>query len=163
VPIVLSEVAAFAVVGSAVVLAVVWGAFVSVRSAASGPGWAIVHLGTARVFSAVVTVLSLVAIALVRPVWVGLAVAYVSLVVWFLAAMIRRNLSRLAEAGGFDEIPPERRAAILARARRALLLVGSALLLVGLISIGTEFGALAWVGMAVGGSLLVTAVFLTRG
>ncbi|MDH3250797.1 MAG: hypothetical protein OEQ47_17645, partial [Acidimicrobiia bacterium] len=114
----LTDDAAVVVVGFVVILAVGWGANMSVRSAANGPQWAMDHLsGLRRLWPGLVG-LGVVAMVAFSPIWLGLSVIYVVASVWFLSATLLRNLHRLHTLEGFVDIGIERRTEILARARR---------------------------------------------
>jgi hypothetical protein len=134
----LSGPAATALVGVVALAAVVWGASFSLRSALHGPGWALDHLTPVSRVLAVVAAGSVATTLIVRPVWAGLGALYVVGAVWFLVASLRRSMVRWRDLGGFEEIGPERRAAVLGRAR-----------------------ALSWVGA--GGMALLAAVLWPAG
>ncbi|HEY5652236.1 MAG TPA: hypothetical protein VIW46_12365, partial [Acidimicrobiia bacterium] len=115
---------AIAVVGLVAVVAVGWGANLSVRSATNGPEWALEHLsGLRRVWPALIGV-GVVSTALLSPIWLGLALVYIVAAVWFLSASLLRNLHRLQNLDGFADIGVERRTMIVARARRYLVAGG---------------------------------------
>lgn len=90
----------------AVALAVAgWGGWISIGSLRSGPGWARSRLSTWRPMPWVLAGLGAVAIALVRPVWVGLALVYIGVVTGWLLWIVRRNLDRVHAAyGEFDDV-----------------------------------------------------------
>ncbi len=152
----LGRTGAVALVGLATAVAVGWGAYLSVRSATRGPAWALAHLGGAGRWLLAGLVAGLAATVLVRPPWAGLAVSYISGVVWWLSSMLRRNLARLEAAGGFGEVPAARRAEILRRVRR--LLGGGAAALVA-IAVASG-GAVGVVALGLGAVLAVAAVAL---
>lgn len=151
--------AAILVIGVFVLVAVGWGANLSVRSAAAGPRWAMGHLdGLRRLWPSLLIAGAAIAL-LVRPFWVGAAAVYIVAVMWFLSAMLLRNLHRLEALDGFVEIDPERRVAILRRSRRFLFAGGLVLALLGGLSFSA--GPVAWVTLALGAVLVGTAARLT--
>jgi hypothetical protein len=155
----LSDDAAIAVAGVVVILAVGWGANMSVRSAANGPQWAMDHLsGLRRVWPGLVG-LGVVAMVVFSPIWLGLAVVYVVASIWFLSATLLRNLHRLHTLEGFADIGIERRTEILARSRRYLIGGGLVLGLVGAATV--TYGIVAWVAILLGVVLIGTALLLT--
>lgn len=114
----LSQVAATAVVGTVMVATAIWGASFSMRAALRGPEWALSALTRVTPVLVGAILLGLVVTLVLRPAWVGLGTLYVAATVWFLVITLRRSMIRWREMGGFDgEISPERRAAVLGRAR----------------------------------------------
>lgn len=103
----------------------------------------------------------MILIAVVRPVWVGLAVLYVALTVLLLATMLRRALLRLEQSGGLEELPIERRRQIVVRARRLILVAGILLGAVGLGAAVAGAGAVGWIPGILGVTLVATAVALS--
>jgi hypothetical protein len=142
-------------VGVAAVLAVGWGALLSVRSAVRGPAWALGHLSQASRVVPIALLVGTVAVFLVRPLWVGFAWLYIGGLVWWLSGLLRRNLVRLEAAGAFAEVPFEARVRIVRRARTMLLIGGGLLLALGLAAFSQ--GATAWVTAVLGAVLLLTA------
>lgn len=154
----LSDEAAIAVAGFVVIVAVGWGANMSVRSAANGPQWAMDHLsGLRRLWPGLVG-LGVVAMVVFSPIWLGLAVIYVVASVWFLSATLLRNLHRLHTLEGFVDIGVERRAEILAKARRYLIGGGVALGLLGTATL--SYGIVGWVAIMLGVVLVGTGWLL---
>jgi hypothetical protein len=153
--------AALVIVGIAVTIVVAWGSSISIRSAARGPRWALDHLATVRpvVMSGVVA--GLVLTVLVRPLWAGLAVLYVALTVLLLAAMLRRALVKLEEAGGLEELPLDQRRHIVQRARTLILIAGVVLAAIGTGGSVAGAGAVAWIPAILGITLVVTALSLS--
>jgi len=147
---------ALIVAGMAAVAAVAWGANLSVRSATRGPAWALGHLSEAMRYLVGGFLVGAVVTFLIRPPWAGLAVTYVAAMVWFLATMLRRNLIRVEAAGGFVDVPAERRAQIVTTARRFLYL-GALLLGAAGLAAGTQSGPAAWVTLAMALVLAGTA------
>ncbi|HSJ29041.1 MAG TPA: hypothetical protein VLB67_12600 [Acidimicrobiia bacterium] len=157
----LGQEAALLVIGIAVTVVAAWGSSVSIRSAARGPRWALDHLASVRPWVVGGVLIGLVLAAAVRPLWVGLVVLYVALTVVFLAAMLRRALVRLEEAGGLDDLPIERRREIVARARRTIGIAG---VVIGAIGVGGSLagaGPVGWIPALLGLTLVVTAVSLS--
>ncbi len=146
---------AVVLVGAAAILAVGWGALLSVRSAVRGPAWALGHLTAASRVVPLSLLLGSIAVFLVRPLWVGFAWMYIGGLVWWLSGLLRRNLVRLQEMGGFAEVPVEARIRIVRRARTMLLVGGVVLLGIG--AAAYQQGATAWVTAALGAVLLLTA------
>ena len=153
--------AALVIVGIAVTIVVAWGSSISIRSAARGPRWALDHLATVRpaVMGGVAVGLGLT--VFVRPLWVGLAVLYVALTVLLLAAMLRRALVKLDEAGGLDDLPIEQRRHIVRRARTLILIAGVVLAAIGTGGTVAGAGAVAWIPALLGATLVVTALSLS--
>lgn len=149
---------AIAVVGLVAVVAVGWGANLSVRSATNGPEWALEHLsGLRRVWPALIGV-GVVSTALLSPIWLGLALVYIVAAVWFLSASLLRNLHRLQNLDGFADIGVERRTMIVARARRYLVAGGVLMGLLGAFSVG--YGVIGWIAILMGLVLVGTALLL---
>ena len=151
--------AAIALVGVAATLAVGWGAFLSVRSATRGPAWALAHLSASGPWLVAGLIAGAAITVAVRPPWAGLAVTYVVGVVWWLSAMLKRNLIRVEEAGGFGEVPVARRAAILRRARRLLVFGGLALVGIALAT-GDLGGVTSLFALVLAVALLAAAAFI---
>lgn len=149
-------------VGLAAVAAVGWASYVSVRSASAGPAWALAHLARTRPVLIAVAVIGSAALVAVDPIWVGVGVLYVVAAVGFLVAMLRRTLARLQAVGGFDEIPMHHRVRIVSRATTALAVLGLALAVVGGVGAAMTAGAIAWVVLALGVTLLAAAMLLGR-
>ena len=155
----LSNDAAIVVAGFVVILAVGWGANMSVRSAANGPQWAMDHLsGLRRLWPGLIG-LGVVAMVVFSPIWLGLSVVYVVASVWFLSATLLRNLHRLHTLEGFVDIGIERRTEILSRARRYLIGGGVALGVLGAATL--TYGVVGWVAILLGAVLVGTALLLT--
>ncbi len=151
--------AAIAIVAVAATVAVGWGAFLSVRSATRGPGWALAHLDASGRWLMGGLAVGAVITLVVRPPWAGLAVTYIVGVVWWLSTMLRRNLIRVEAAGGFGEVPVDRRAAILRRARRLLVFGGLALVAIALAT-GDLTGVTGLFALALAVALLGAAALL---
>lgn len=153
--------AALVIVGLAVTVVAAWGSSISIRSASRGPRWALGHLATVRPFVFGGVMIGLALALLIRPLWVGLAVLYVALTVLMLAAMLRRALARLDEAGGLEDLPLDRRRHIVRRARNLILAAGVVL---GAIGVGGVFGGarvVGWIPAILGLTLVVTALALS--
>lgn len=153
--------AALVVVGIAVTAVASWGSWISVRSAARGPRWALDHLARVRPLVLGGVVLGLILTFVARPVWAGLAVLYVTLTVLLLATMLKRALLRLEASGGLEELPIERRREIVARARRLILVAGILLAAIGAGAGAAGAGAVGWIPAVLGVTLIVTAVALS--
>ncbi len=135
------------------VLAAGWASMVSVRSAALGPRWTLVHLGRARWAAAVAVAIGLLVAVAVRPLWVGLVAVYVPIAVAVLIWMMRRNLERFERVGGLEPLPAEAVAVVVARARRSLVVGGGVLVGLGGVGLATGTGTVAWVVAAVGATV----------
>ncbi len=123
--------------------AAAWGAYLSVHSAEHGLAWAGPHLDRAfRGFGAV-TLLGFGLVLLVAPVWLGLGVAYVGLVVVWLVRTVRASLRRAADLGVDEPLAPERHRAVLDRTGRGLL--GAAVLVAALAAL--DLGIRGWVAL----------------
>jgi hypothetical protein len=133
-----------------VVLAAGWASMVSVRSAALGPRWTLVHLGRARWGVAVAVAIGLLVAMAVRPLWVGLVAVYTPTAVAVLVWLMRRNLQRFERAGGLEPLPAEAAAAVVVRARRSLVVGGGVLVGLGGVGLASGMGAVGWVVAAVG-------------
>ena len=152
---------ALLVVGVVVVLSAGWGSYVSVRSAAAGPEWALGHLAAVRSPIWGLLILGLLLAVVASPPWMGLGLVYVGAAIMFLVAMLRRSLLRLQEFGAFDELDPERRAAIVRRARTLFLVMGALFAILGGAALALEAGVIAWIVIALGVTLAAAAAFQT--
>jgi hypothetical protein len=150
--------AALVVAGFVTTVAVAWGAFLSVRSAANGPQWAFDHLSSLRKVWPALALIGVAAMFVFSPVWIGLATLYVVAALWFLSALLLRNLHRLKAMEGFIDIGAERRREIVVRARRFLIAGGAVMIALGIAIM--EFGVVAWIGVALGAVLIATGAVL---
>lgn len=141
-------------VGAAAVAALGWGAILSVRSAVRGPEWALEHVRTVRRLLPIVIAAGVGVVFVVSPVWAGLAVLYVTALVWWLSGSLRRNLERIDAEGGFAPIPAESRTRIVRRARGLLVVAGILLLAIAAAGVGSGMTAVV---TAVLGLVLVGA------
>lgn len=153
--------AALLVLGAAISTVAAWGSSISIRSASRGPRWALDHLGSIRPLVLGGVLVGIVLTLLVRPVWTGLAVSYVAITVLLLAALLRRALTRLDEHGGLEELPIERRRQIVARARRMILGAGVILAAIGVGGVAAGVGAVGWIPLVLGATLVITALVLS--
>ena len=138
----ISDDLAVTVVLIAVSLAAGWGAFLSIRSAESGPVWARRHLMASSIAGGVVTAVGLIVALFVGPVWMGLGVAYIGAVIAFLSWMVNRSLRRAARLGLDEPLPVARRRAVLRKAARGLLGAAGAVAVVAAFDISVR-GAIA--------------------
>ncbi|MEX2280374.1 MAG: hypothetical protein WEA76_09850 [Acidimicrobiia bacterium] len=152
---------ALVIVGVAVSVVAAWGSSISIRSAARGPRWALDHLARIRPFLFGGVVAGVFLTIVVRPLWAGLATLYVALTMLFLAAMLRRTLLRLDDAGGLGELPIERRRKIVQRARTLILVAGVVLAAIGVGGTMAGAGPVGWMPAVLGATLVVTAVSLS--
>lgn len=121
-------------ISSAVPVAVVgWAILFSVEAARRGPAWAFGHLGIVANVLKPALAIGVVGFLVVRPIWVGLGVAYPLAVGWFMVAMRRRQLAAVSKDMGFGDIRTEWREQVLTRLRRGLLIVGALALVVGVL------------------------------
>ncbi len=149
---------AISVAGLVAVVAVGWGANLSVRSATNGPEWALQHLSGLRRLWPGLIVLGVLSLAVFSPIWLGLALIYIVATVWFLSASLLRNLHRIQNLDGFVDIGVERRTQIVAKARRYLIAGGVLMGVLGAIAVG--FGAIGWIAILMGLVLVGTALLL---
>lgn len=119
------------------------GAWFSTRSAVLGPVWAVARTRAVGL-AGMVTMLLGLGLLVVEPRWLGPAVTYLGLMVLLTGLMMRGALSKLAVAGGFDELSVSGRARIIARAK-AWLAVGS----VGFLASGILVGGVAGTVMVI--------------
>ena len=146
-------------IASAVPVVVVgWAILFSVEAARRGPAWSLGHLGVVANVLKPALALGIVAILVVRPVWVGLGVAYPLAVGLFMVVIRRRQLAAVSRDMGFGDIRADLREQVLSRLRRGLFMVGGLALVVGslLASIGVVQG---WV---VGALAPIAALALVR-
>lgn len=159
----LGQDAAVLVVGLWAVAAVGWSSYVSVRSAAAGPAWALAHLARLRPVWIALAAVGLAALVAFSPIWTGMGILYVLAAVVFLSSTLRKSLMRLEALEGFDELPLERRMRIVGRARRLLLILGLVLAGLGGWALAVSAGSVAWIVVALGATLVGTAGLLARG
>lgn len=146
-------------IASAVPVVVVgWAILFSVEAARRGPAWSSGHLGIVANVLKPALALGIVAILVVRPMWVGLGVAYPLAVGLFMVVIRGRQLSAVSRDMGFGDIRADLRDQVLSRLRRGLIVVGALALVVGslLASIGVVQG---WV---VGALAPIAALALIR-
>ena len=117
-----------AVIGVAVIG---WAILFSVEAARRGPAWSYRHLGVVSNILKPALALGIVAILVVRPVWVGLAAVYPLAVTLLMVGGRRRQLAAVEREMGFGDIRPHTRDMVLSRLRRGLVAVGAMSLVVG--------------------------------
>lgn len=157
----LSDGQAASVVGVAVLLAVGWGASLSLRSATRGPGWALHHLRATRPYLLGAGVGGLALPFVARPRWMGAGMLYVVVSVALASVLVHRALSRVEAAGGLDHVPLERRAGVLAGTARWMIAGGALLMALSAIdAVGRGWEAV--IGLLVGGALTATGVAVRR-
>lgn len=115
-----------AIVVGAMGLVIGWGSVLSVRSAVRGPGWALNHLTAVGRWLRAAIAIAVLAVVLVRPIWVGLTLVYVVAVVWWIVRSIGGNLRMVEATGGFVEIPLDRSRLIVKKARVGLFAAAAA-------------------------------------
>jgi hypothetical protein len=146
-------------IASAVPVVIVgWAILFSVEAARRGPAWSLGHLGVVANILKPALALGIVAVLVVRPVWVGLGAAYPLAVGLFMVVIRRRQLVAVSRDMGFGDIRADLREQVLSRLRRGLFIVGGLALVVGslLASIGVVQG---WV---VGALAPIAALALVR-
>ncbi len=146
-------------VAAAVPVAVVgWAILFSVEAARRGPAWSLRHLAMVSTILKMALALGIVAILVVRPIWVGLGAAYPLAVALLMVAGRQRQLAMIEREMGFGEVQPDVRDRLLSNLRRGLIVVGVASLVVGslLASVGVVQG---WV---VGALAPIAALALVR-
>lgn len=146
-------------VSAAVPVAVIgWAILFSVEAARRGPAWSFRHLGIVSSILRPALALGVVAILVVRPIWVGLSAAYPLAVGLLMVASRRRQLAAVEREMGFGDVRPDMREQLLSRLRRGLMVVGVSSLVVGslLASVGVAQG---WV---VGALAPIAALALLR-
>ena len=130
-------------ISSAVPVVVVgWAILFSVEAVRRGPAWSLSHLGVVANFLKPARAIGIVAIMVVRPVWVGLGIAYPLAVGLFMVVIRRRQLAAVGKDVGFGDIRAEWREQVLSRLRRGLIVVGALALVVGILlaSVGVVQG-----------------------
>lgn len=94
-----------AIVGAVAVLVVGWGVWLSIGSSRRGPGWAHSLLVAWRLLPWALGMVGIVALVVVQPLWMGVAIIYIAMVSGYLMRAVRRNLDAVRETyGEFDEI-----------------------------------------------------------
>jgi hypothetical protein len=121
-----------------------WAMLFSVEAARRGPAWALRHLAMVSTVLKMALVLGAVAILVVRPIWIGLGIAYPLAVALLLVVGRQRQLGMIEREIGFGEVQSDIRDRLLAKLRRGLIVVGGISLVVGflLASVGV---VQAWV------------------
>lgn len=128
----------------------------------SGPEWAIRHLRVALPILGAVAVVALVALAWIRPLWAPIGVAYPAIVGLVLAVGRSRQMIRVQQTGGFDEIDSAMKGRFLDRYRRGLLVTAVLAGITGAIILGAGYwqgGILVALGL---GLLLVRSTSFLR-
>ena len=134
-----------------------WGAYLSVRSAASGPEWALGHLAGVRPWVAGGVGIGVFVSIAIRPIWIGLAIVYVAATAMLLSVLVRRSLLRLAASGGLEALPLDRRIEIVGRAKRLFWIAGGLLAVIGIAGVAIGAGVVGWITGALGVTLIGTA------
>lgn len=123
-----------------------WGVFVSVKSADSGPEWAEHALKRSAPMFIVVALAGLVVMVLVSPAWLGFVVMYLGGVGAWLSRMFSRRIGVLLELGGDSERSRASRDEAARKAGQGLMGMGALLLLFGSVNLGQPMGWLLVVG-----------------
>jgi hypothetical protein len=130
-------------IASAVPVVVVgWAIVFSVEAARRGPAWSFGHLDIVANVLKPALALGIVAILVLRPIWVGLGIAYPLAVGLFMVVTRRRQLAAVSRDMGFGDIRADLREQALSRLRRGLVIVGALALVIGVLlaSIGVVQG-----------------------
>lgn len=139
-----------------------WGFATSFGSAIRGPAWGVDFIGDGQRAWVALTVAGLIAMFIVDPFWLGLALAYLAVAAWWIGSLVRRRTSALLIIGGTPSVREDHQAQILRLAGYGLLSVA-----VGIGYAGTlVFGRLPVAGSAsllfAGGGLIVAILLLFR-
>ena len=119
-------------VAAAVPVAVIgWAILFSVEAARRGAAWSSRHLGIVSNVLKPALALGIVAMLVIRPIWVGLGAAYPLLVSLLMVGGRRRQLAAVEREMGFGEVRPDLRERLLSRLRVGLMIVGAFSLLAG--------------------------------
>jgi len=124
------------------VVVVGWSIVFSVEAARRGAAWSHRHLSVMATVFKLAFSLAIVVVLVVRPIWVGLGVAYPLGVALMLVLTRQRQLAAVERDMGFGEIRPEVRQRLLDRLRRGLVVVAALSFVIG--------GSLATVGVVQG-------------
>ncbi|MGH8957255.1 MAG: hypothetical protein ACRDVK_01135 [Acidimicrobiia bacterium] len=138
-----------------------WAALFSVLGIEQGPVWSQRHLRSALRVLGFLLVLSLLALFVVRPVWVPFAVAYPVVTGTLLAWGRARQLAFVERSGGFIEIAPDFRRRLALRLSRGLAVAAALATTVGVVLVaGAYWQGWIMVGLAM---LIGFALFRSRG
>lgn len=108
-----------------------WAAVFSVLGIEHGPLWSQRHLGGVLRILGILSLVSLIALFLIRPIWVPFAVAYPVATGALLAWGRVRQLAFVERSGGFTEIAPDFRRRLAARLTRGLIVASVLAMAVG--------------------------------
>jgi hypothetical protein len=146
------------VAAAAPVAVIGWAILFSVEAARRGPAWSFRHLGIVSNVLKPSLAIGIVAVLVVRPIWVGLGIAYPLAVGLLMVASRRRQLAVIDRESGFGQVRPEIRDVLLSRLRVGLSIVGVSSLVVALLlaSVGVPQG---WL---VGALAPIAAIALLR-
>ena len=144
-----------AVVGVAVIG---WAILFSVEAARRGPAWSYRHLGIVSNVLKPALALGIVAILVVRPVWIGLGAVYPIGLALLMVAGRRRQLAAIEREMGFGEVRPHTRELLLSRLRKGLVVVGAISLIAGALLAGIGMVQ----GWVIGALAPIAAVALLR-
>jgi hypothetical protein len=146
---------------AAPVLVVGWSMWFAAHSAVSGPAWALNHLRVATPLMTAGLVLGLFAMALVRPVWMGLAYVYPVAIGTWLAISRQRQLALVQFDGGFGEIDAAVKARLASGLSRGLR-VAAALAWFGGLAVVANGVAQGLLVAMLGPVAVVTAMYVSR-
>ncbi len=157
----ISDDVALLAVGASVVALALWGSYVGIRSADRGPVWAVPHLRKATSLLLAASAMGVVAAALAEHAWLGVALAYVAGVGYWIGRGVLKTMIRVDAPARTELLPPERTAALLEKTSRTLLTAGGALLVVFVFDLAwRSWPALVDVGLAA--ALIVPALVYRR-
>gem|GEM_PF-1801458 len=120
-------------------LVIGWAAWFGMAVLESGPDWAIRHLRVALPILGALSVVALVALAWVRPLWVPIGVAYPALVGLVLGVGRSRQMMRMQHTGGFREIDSAMKGRLLDRFRRGLMVTAVVAGATGAVIVGAGY------------------------
>ncbi len=136
-----------------------WGFATSWGSAVRGPAWGVSFIGVGqRAWSALI-VAGLIAMFVVEPFWLGLAVAYLAVTAWWIGSLVRRRTSALLVIGGTGAVQPDRQAQVLRWVGYGLLSVALGIGYAGNVAFG-RLPVAASTSMLLAGAGLIVAILL---
>ncbi|HJR86811.1 MAG TPA: hypothetical protein VJ930_04070 [Acidimicrobiia bacterium] len=116
-----------------------WAAVFSVLGIEHGPLWSQRHLRAVLRLLGILFLLSLIALFVVRPIWVPFAVAYPVATGALLAWGRVRQLAFVERSGGFTEIAPDFRRRLAGRLIRGLMVASVLAILVGVVLVVSAY------------------------
>jgi hypothetical protein len=116
-----------------------WAALFSVLGIEQGPVWSQRHLRSVLRLLGILILVSLIALFVVRPIWVPFAVAYPVATGALLAWGRVRQLAFVERSGGFTEIAPDFRRRLAARLTRGLIVASVLAMVVGVVLVVSTY------------------------